>query len=309
MKYPIEHGVVCNWVDVEAILDYTFKTQLRVDPSECFVFLAEPVLNPRANREKITQVMFETYGVNGFFMLNTAALSLLAAGRSTGVAVESGYGATYTSVVYEGFTLNYTIPKIPYAGQDMDWYLQKLLNSKGHQFNTSAEREIVTGMKERICFVSEDYEKDIEISKNSDILKKVYELPDGRNISVNSERFMLGEGLFNPPLFNNDHLGIHDYVNNAVMRADNELRGLAYSNIVLSGGNTMFPGFKERLLKELKKLAPSSIVPEVIGTPERKMASWIGGSVMASSSRMDRLWITAEDYEEDGPAQIRVRCF
>ena len=194
---------------MELLLDYTFQNELRSDPKEFFVFVAEPVLNPLANREKITQIMFEKFGVPGFFLQTTSALSLVSEGRYTGVAVESGYGATYTSVVYEGHTLNYTIPKTLYAGQDMDWYLQTLLHSRGHQFTTTAEHEMDKEMKERVCFVSEDYDRDLEISQNSDNLSKVYELPDGRKISVNSERFMVGEGLFNPSLFNNEFPGIH----------------------------------------------------------------------------------------------------
>ena len=294
---------------MELLLDHTFQKELRSDPKEFFVFMAEPILNPLANREKITQIMFEKFGVPGFFLQTTSALSLFAAGRSTGVAVESGYGATFTSVVYEGHTLNYTIPKTLYAGEDLDWYLQTLLHSRNYDFTTFAEREMVKEMKERVCFVSEDYERDLEISKTSDSLSKTYELPDGRKISVNSERFMVGEGLFNPSLFNNEFPGIHEQINRTLRLADLDLRRFTYSNIVLSGGNTMFPGFKERLLKEMKKLVPSSMVPKVIGVPERKLASWIGGSIMASMSYMEKLWITSQDYEEAGPAQIRVRCF
>ena len=310
LKYPVSCGIICNWDDMELLLDHTFQKELRSDPKEFFVFMAEPVLNPLANREKITQIMFEKFGVPGFFLQTTSALSLFAAGRYTGVAVESGYGATFTSVVYEGHTLNYTIPKTLYAGQDMDWYLQTLLHSRGHQFTTTAEHEMVKEMKERVCFVSEDYDRDLEISQNSDNLSKVYELPDGRKISVNSERLWLERVcLIHLCLIMNFLVSMHEQVSRKLKLADLDLRRYTCSKIVLSGGNTMFPGFKERLLKELKKLVPSSMVPNVIGGPERKYASWIGGSIMASMPYMEKLWITSQDYKEAGPAQIRVRCF
>ncbi|ETN67396.1 actin [Anopheles darlingi] len=220
LKYPIEHGIITNWDDMEKIWHHTFYNELRVAPEE------HPILTER-----------------------------------------------------------------------------------GYSFTTTAEREIVRDIKEKLCYVALDFEQEMATAAASTALEKSYELPDGQVITIGNERFRCPESLFQPSFLGMESCGIHETVYNSIMKCDVDIRKDLYANIVMSGGTTMYPGIADRMQKEITALAPSTIKIKIIAPPERKYSVWIGGSILASLSTFQQMWISKQEYDESGPGIVHRKCF
>eukprot|EP00494_Astrolonche_serrata_P001958 UN01964 len=187
--------------------------------------------------------------------------------------------------------------------------MMKVLTERGLSFTTSAEREIVRDIKEKLAFVAIDFDAELKKAEGSSDIEKNYELPDGEVITVGTERFRCSEPLFNPSLIGKEATGIDKLTYDSIQKCDIDIRKDLYTNTVLSGGTTMFPGIDKRLEKELTALAPAAVKVKIVAPPERKYSVWIGGSILSSLSTFQEMWITKDEYDESGPSIVHRKCF
>ena len=303
IEYPMEHGIVHNWADMEKIWTFLYsKDNLNIASDDHAVLLTEAPLNPYTNREKAAEIFFEGLNVPALYFGIQAMLSLYASGRTTGVVLDSGDGVTHVVPVYEGLAMPHAIMRMDVAGRSVTQNLQRLLRRSGHTFHTSSEMEIVRQIKETCCSVAFNPTKSEEQFQQSG-LKQQFKLPDGSSIELGPETFRAPEILFQPDLLGLEYKGSHDCLISSIMKTDIDLRRVLLSQIVLAGGSTLFPGYGERLLNELRKhpLAPREAKIRIAAPPERLYSTWMGGSILASLSTFKSLWISKAEYLEHGP--------
>lgn len=303
IRYPLEHGIVTDWDDMERIWQFVYGEELKTVSEEHPVLLTEPPLNPRSNRDTAAQILFETFNVPALYTSIQAVLSLYASGRTTGVVLDAGDGVSHAVPVYEGFAMPSSIRRIDIAGRDVTEYLQLLLRKSGYVFSTSAEKEVVRMMKEKVGYVTLDPRKEekewSQLGGRGEGKVAEYVLPDGQKMKVGPERWRAPELLFDPEIIGSEYPGVHQIVVDAINRTDMDLRKNLFGNIVLSGGSTLTKGFGDRLLHEVQRLAVKDMRIKIFAPPERKYSTWIGGSILAGLSTFRKMWVNMDEWHEN----------
>ena len=313
---PIQYGQIVNFDAMIVIWRYLFD-KLNVNIETYPIILTEMPLNSKENRERMTEIMFEKLKVKQMYIACAPVLALYASGKTTGVVVDSGDGLTHVLPVYEGFAFSHAITRLSIAGSEVTKYLTKILADNGCAFDNLDEigkQQIIKDIKEKLCYVANDYDECTEIAKNiPDKQKYYYELPDGKLLKVEEDiRFQAPEVMFNPELVGLEEGGIQDTISSCLELCSGRYNNHKYKrSIVLSGGNTCFPGFGERLQTELNKFETDETLT-VVCPPERKNSAWIGGSLLASLRTVQKMWVTEPEYYEEGkgnPSIIHQKCF
>lgn len=324
MSYPMENGQVRNWEDMQLLWDYTFTERLALAASgtgkhqqptygDYKILLTEPPLNPTKNRERMTEIMFEQYGFGGVYIAIQAVLTLYAQGLLTGVVVDSGDGVTHIVPVYDGYALPHLTKRLDVAGRDITKYLIKLLLLRGYAFNRTADFETIRQVKEDLCYIGHDLSMESRLSRDTTVLVEKYTLPDGRVITVGSERYEAPECLFQPHLIDVESPGVGELLFNCIQGADIDVRPELYKHIVLSGGTSMYPGLPTRLEKEVRQLYLERVLKgdtsrmdkfkmRIEDPPRRRHMVFLGGAVLAEimKSRESGFWMNKKDYDELG---------
>jgi len=319
VTYPMSNGQVRDWEAMNHLWDYTFHEKMKIDCSNSKVLLSEPPMNPKSNRQKMFEVMFERYNFHGCMAATQAVLTLYARGLLTGVAIDSGDGVTHVCPVYEGTAL--PASKLDLAGRDITAHLIKLLLLRGYVFNNSADFETVKMIKEKLAYVAYDIEAENKLADETTVLNEKYTLPDGRVINVGKERFECSEVLFQPDLIGLESEGVSVLLYDTIMKQTMDTRPELFKHIVLSGGTTMLKGFPSRLEREVKQLYLKNVSKgdlshmqkmkiKVEDPPSRHQSVFLGGSVLAHVSKdNDKFWINKSEYQEKGIVRcIQEKC-
>lgn len=305
---PIRHGCVTDWPAMEKIWSHAFYHELGVTPEDQPVLVTEAPFTPKADRERMAQTMFETFNVPSLLIVGAHQTALRAGGRTTGIVLDCGGGVGHVAPIYNGNTIHEGIIRLDFAGVDLTDYLMRLLTDRGYSFTTTGEREIIRSIKEKLCYVALDFDQELLSTSTSSDVERPYTLPDGQVIVVGSERFRCPEALFQPHFIGMESAGVQGALHNSISACAEEAREDLYANIVLSGGSTKFPGFADRLKYELSALAPPGTTVNVIAPPDPEYSSWIGGSKLASSKASEGMWISRQEYDENGPSIVHQKC-
>ncbi len=299
-------------------LSNIFSSELKINPEEYNILLSEPPNNTVRNRENLYQIMFEKYSAKACYLANSSILSVFAAGKTSGISVDSGESCSHFLPIYEGYGIKQALISSNIAGKELNEFLLKLLSEKGINFNFTENQKkiILTDIKEKFNYISNEYENELHnFSKKGEAFYTNYTLPDQTLLKMGTEKFRCPEALFKPNLIGKaNEEGWHEKINKVVLSLDlkkedddeEKIKKELYSNIILSGGNSMFKGLPERIAAETTKLSGLNYC-DVIAIPERRYSSWIGGSILSSISVFQSLWITKEDYEEDGSQIINQK--
>lgn len=310
LRWPVEHGIIEDWDAWEKLISYTYYNALGIHPDERPILLTEAPYSPRKNRERMAEIMFETFDAPALYVETQALLSLYSSGSTTGLVIDSGEGVTHIVPVNQSFLLRHAIKRINIAGRDVNRKLRELLKASGFYLDSSGGREIVRDIKEKLTYLALDYEKEMDKAKKiPKSIAEEYVLPDGQVVELVDERFRAPEIMYKPMMIGEESDPLSRVVYEAIMECDVDVRPQLYRTIALSGGNTLIKNFPERLEEEVKKLVPDRAkdMIKVEAMPDRQYAVWIGGAILASLPAFQDMMITKKQWEKEGSSVLFKR--
>mmetsp|Transcript_35606 Transcript_35606/g.37002 ORF Transcript_35606/g.37002 Transcript_35606/m.37002 type:complete len:376 (+) Transcript_35606:3-1130(+) len=292
---PVVKGEISDWNKFETILHYLFYSELKVVPEEISILITESPLNPKKNREKLAETLFETFNVQKLHIANSSMLALYSYGITSGIVIDSGFGITSCVPVYEGYPLPHASTKINFGGENLSELLQTMLQSQ-LQLKSIKGRLAADRIKEIHGYVCKNFDEEENnmINENKEV---EYSLPDGSKVKIGSELYKFSESIFRP--YDDSYPNIIQLITDSTSKCDPDITDEVQANICLSGGTTLMNGYSDRIQNELiQKKGSSSFIFNY--SPERQYASWIGGSIISSLHNFSYMWVTKQYYDDVG---------
>lgn len=307
--YPIKRGLVQDWDGFEKLVEHVYANALQVEARDHPLLMSEVPCNPDADRERMTELMFERFDTPALFLENQASLALFAAGRTTGVVLSYGTDVTHAVPVYETYAIRASTRTLPFGGDALTEHLASLLGERGLHYSSREELRIVEGMKAHCLTSLRSLEGNKDVAPSD--MEKVISLPGGQEITLGAERFLCPEALFTPSLLGLEEgtPGIHEILSSSIWSTDIDVRKHFYWNVLLTGSGGPFWQMGDWLQKELQALTPSTMAVKMVRTPfDTTLYPWTGGALHANVGGFEDLAITKEDYDETGPAIVHRKC-
>ena len=301
---PIQRGEVVDWDKFETLMHYLLYNQIEVVPEDMSVLITETPLSSKKNRSKISELLFEKFNVQKCHIANSSMLGLFSYGKSSGIVLDCGYNITSTVPVYEGFPLVYASQKINLGGEDLSNKLYDIIKGKlDKTYKTIKGKLLSEDIKDKLGYVSMD------IKQEGEKIEQKYILPDSKELTLGNELFEVNEILFNPGE-NPELKSVTNMVVNSLNLCDDDVKKEINESVCLIGGTTLMKNFSERLRLELsdnKDFGTYNMAP----APERQFSAWIGGSIMSSLDNFQYLWVSKEEFDENGKSLVAIdsKCF
>ncbi|KAJ5075858.1 actin-7-related [Anaeramoeba ignava] len=304
LEYITKNGRIKNWDFFEKIYTHLFYKELNIEPSDKPILITEPIFESKAQKEHLTQIFIETFDVPSIAFELQPILTLIGLNKKTGVVVDIGDELTQILPIYDGkFSTNYKLPFYQYGGKNITKYLMKIMKKSGYYFSSTIDFEIVKKIKENLGYISQDYEQELEISKQSNQCEKSFNFEADKEVILNSARFECAESFFQPLRFYIDQPSIQQSILTSIELFEPNIQNILLSNIILSGGTTMMNGFEDRLRKELIDLSGNQNV-FISSQMNNDILPWIGGSIFSGFPEFSQISLKKEEYEEFGPSRI-----
>lgn len=298
LVYPVQRGIIMDWEAMELVFRNLFEG-LQVQPKDRCVMFSLIARIPDAMVEKLSQLMFQTFGASALFIAKSGVLSLYSIGHLDGVVVQIGDGITSIVPISKGYAVNENVIEVPIGGNDLTEYMLQLLKENGAN---DIDAQNAKDVKERLCYVSTNFEQE-----NASTVPAIqFQLGNGKSVTVGKEKFVVPELFFKPEL--KGIVSLQQNVVNSVMKCEASLQANMFKNIVLTGGSAQFPGFKDRLQQEIRRLA-TGVEVNVVTPPDQKNSAWTGGVILGALDTIKPMLVNKSEYEQKGLNIVKEKCF